>query len=103
VAVLLLGVALVTLHRARLREHKQRALELSRRVDEALGHIKVLRGMVPVCASCKKIRDDKGYWNQMETYLAEHSEMDFSHGICPDCVVKLYPDYAAAKAAGETA
>jgi len=52
--------------------------------------------MVPVCASCKKIRDDKGYWSQMETYIAQHSEVDFSHGICPDCVVKLYPDYAAA-------
>jgi len=53
--------------------------------------IKVLKGFLPICASCKKIRDDKGYWNQIESYLRDHSEVEFSHGICPDCVEKLYP------------
>jgi hypothetical protein len=54
--------------------------------------IKVLRGFLPICASCKKIRDDKGYWNQIESYIRDHSEAQFSHSICPDCVKKLYPD-----------
>ena len=44
-------------------------------------------------ASCKKIRDDKGYWNQIETYIRDHSEAEFSHGICPDCAKKLYPEF----------
>jgi hypothetical protein len=54
-----------------------------------------LRGLLPICASCKKIRDDKGYWNQMETYIEAHSEADFSHGVCPECMERLYPEYAA--------
>jgi hypothetical protein len=49
---------------------------------------------VPICASCKKIRDDKGYWNQVEKYVSEHSEAKFSHGICPECLKKLYPEFA---------
>ncbi len=55
--------------------------------------IKRLRGMLPICASCKKIRDDKGYWNQIESYIRDHSEVEFSHGICPECLKKLYPEY----------
>lgn len=54
--------------------------------------IKVLRGFLPICASCKKIRDDKGYWNQIESYIRDHSEAQFSHSICPDCAKKQYPD-----------
>ena len=54
--------------------------------------IKRLRGMLPICSSCKKIRDDKGYWNQIEVYIKEHSDAEFSHGICPDCIKKLYPN-----------
>ena len=51
-----------------------------------------LTGLLPICASCKKIRDDKGYWNQIETYISEHSKAMFSHGLCPDCMEKLYGD-----------
>jgi hypothetical protein len=58
----------------------------------ALANVKILRGLLPICASCKKIRDDRGYWNQLESYIHEHSEAEFSHGICPDCVRELYPD-----------
>ncbi len=58
----------------------------------ALEKVKVLSGFLPICASCKKIRDDKGYWNQIEVYIREHSEAEFSHSICPVCVKKLYPD-----------
>ena len=61
------------------------------KLQEALKKIKTLRGIIPICASCKKIRDDKGYWNRLESYIKEHSEANFSHGICPDCVKKLYP------------
>jgi len=63
------------------------------KLQEALNKIKTLRGIIPICASCKKIRDDKGFWNQVESYIKEHSEADFSHGICPDCAQKLYPGF----------
>ena len=53
--------------------------------------VKTLSGYLPICASCKKIRDDKGYWNQVEAYISEHAEVEFSHGLCPDCARKLYP------------
>lgn len=66
----------------------QRAAEL----QEALSKVKQLSGFLPICASCKKIRDDKGYWNQIESYISQHSEAEFTHGICPDCVKKLYSD-----------
>jgi hypothetical protein len=68
---------------------------LERRVREALADVKVLRGLIPICASCKKIRDDQGFWTRIEEYLTDHSEATLSHGICPDCVRKLYPDIAA--------
>ena len=58
----------------------------------AIAKIRTLSGLLPICASCKKIRDDKGYWNQIETFIRDHSEAEFSHGICPDCARKLYPD-----------
>ena len=58
---------------------------------EALKNIKTLRGLLPICASCKKIRDDKGYWNGLETYIHQHTEAEFTHGICPECMQKLYP------------
>ena len=57
----------------------------------AMNDIKTLRGIIPICSNCKKIRDDKGYWNQVETYIHEHSDVEFTHGICPECVKKLYP------------
>lgn len=61
-------------------------------LQEALARVKTLSGMLPICSSCKKIRDDKGYWRQIEVYVRDHSEADFSHGICPECSKKLYPD-----------
>jgi PAS domain S-box-containing protein len=60
---------------------------------DALSKVKTLSGFIPICASCKKIRDDKGYWNQIEIYVRDHSDAEFSHGICPDCMVKLYPEF----------
>jgi PAS domain S-box-containing protein len=67
---------------------------LIRELEDALAKVKTLRGLLPICASCKKIRDDKGYWTQVEVYLRNHSEARFTHGLCPECAKKLYPDYS---------
>lgn len=64
-------------------------------LEEALKQVKALSGLLPICASCKKIRDDQGYWNQIESYIHAHSEARFSHGICPDCLHELHPDEEA--------
>jgi hypothetical protein len=53
-----------------------------------------LSGLLPICASCKKIRDDKGYWQKLETFVHEHSNAEFSHSMCPDCMDRLYPDFS---------
>lgn len=63
-------------------------------LQDALANVKRLRGLLPICASCKKIRDDQGYWHQVEHYMRDHAEVEFSHGICPQCVAKLYPELA---------
>jgi PAS domain S-box-containing protein len=60
-------------------------------LQEALGRVKTLSGLLPICASCKKIRDDHGYWHQVEVYVGDHSNAEFTHGLCPDCGSKLYP------------
>lgn len=62
-------------------------------LQEALAKVKQLSGFLPICASCKKIRDDRGYWNQIESYIHDHSEAEFTHGLCPECARKLYPEY----------
>ena len=62
-------------------------------LKKALEEIKTLSGFLPICASCKKIRDDQGYWKQIESYISDHSEAEFSHGICPECAQKLYPEF----------
>ena len=59
---------------------------------DALANLKRLSGLLPICASCKKIRDDQGYWHQVENYMQDHAEVEFSHGICPECAAKLYPE-----------
>ena len=69
---------------------KQNAIE---ELEQALLDVKTLKGLLPICASCKKIRDDKGYWTQLEQYVTEHSSAEFTHGICPTCIDELYPEY----------
>jgi len=64
---------------------------LTTELKTALDHVEQLQGMLPICSACKKIRDDKGYWNRIESYISRHSKVKFSHGICPDCAKKLYP------------
>lgn len=66
--------------------------EKNEKLLKALEEIKTLSGLLPICASCKNIRDDKGYWNQIESYIREHTDAEFSHSICPECAKKLYPD-----------
>jgi CheY-like chemotaxis protein len=61
----------------------------------AIGEIRYLRGILPICMHCKKIRDDQGYWSRVEVYLRDHTDAEFSHGICPECVAKFYPADAA--------
>lgn len=66
--------------------------KLINNLQETLNEVKTLRGLIPICAWCKKIRDDKGFWNKVESYLKKHSEVNFTHRICPDCAQKHYPD-----------
>lgn len=75
----------------RVESERKRLIE---ELSQALAKVKTLSGLLPICASCKKIRDDKGYWQQVETFIKARSEADFSHGICPDCIEKLYPEFA---------
>ena len=66
-------------------------------IKNALEEVKALSGLLPICASCKNIRDDKGYWNKIEAYIGTHSEAEFTHSICPDCAKKLYPELYKSK------
>jgi hypothetical protein len=80
-----------------LSERKKTEEEKSNLIFElqnSLARVKKLGGLLPICSSCKKIRDDTGYWHQVEKYVRDHSEAEFSHSICPDCMRKLYPDFA---------
>ena len=71
----------------------------NRELSDALAHVKQLKGLLPICMFCKKIRNDENYWLQIEDYVAKHSEADFSHGICPECMEKQYPEYMKKKKA----
>lgn len=73
-----------------LRRSEEERERLIHELQEALANVRTLSGMLPICASCKKIRDDKGFWNQIETYIRAHSDAKFTHGICPECADKLY-------------
>ena len=67
---------------------------------QAFEQIKTLKGFIPICASCKNVRDDKGFWHQVESYIRDHSEAEFSHGICPECAIKLYPEFVKKRQQG---
>lgn len=89
--------------RQRIKELETQAIEMRREENErkdlvaklqhALAQMETLRGIVPICSSCKKIRDDNGFWYEIEPYIASHTQVEFSHSICPDCEEKLYPEY----------
>lgn len=88
-------ISLLELRRASswLVESNRKNLQLISELESALEEIKTLRGILPICANCKSIRDDGGYWEKIEVYFKQHSGVDFSHGICPNCLKELYPDY----------
>jgi len=89
---LLLGMGYI---RNRIKEKEKAEQERNRYVEElkhALNNVKQLSGLLPICSYCKKIRDDKGYWNQIDSYIRDHSEAEFSHGICQECAKEYFPD-----------
>ena len=85
----LIGVGIDISERVKTEKEKT---NLIKKLQETLSEVKKLSGLLPICASCKKIRDDKGYWNQIETYINKHTEAEFSHSICPTCAERLYPE-----------
>jgi hypothetical protein len=103
-SVVALDFSLVALAASRFARQKEQAnLNLEQtnaQLQEALDNVKALSGLLPICAHCKKIRDDQGYWQQIEAYLQEHTGADFTHGICPTCAQELYGDFLKAKRAG---
>ena len=78
-----------------LKQAEEEREKLHSKLQAAFDNIKTLKGLLPICANCKKIRDDKGYWNQIEAYIRDRSEAEFSHSICPGCAKKLYSDIAS--------
>jgi len=91
-SIIFLTALLLIINRNRLivKMHYDEMNEFNTELQLALKHVKKLQGLLPICASCKKIKDDKGYWNQIESYIVEHSEIQFSHGLCEECSEKLY-------------
>lgn len=92
------GISLFAVWATAILGMKRNTLEQQRNIilierEKALHELRILRGFLPICASCKKIRDDKGNWTQLEGYIIDHSEVEFTHSICPDCAEKLYPDF----------
>lgn len=79
-------------HRRAAERHAAERERLIGELEQALERVKRLHGLLPICASCKKIRDDRGYWQRLELYLREHADVEFSHSICPACATELYPD-----------
>lgn len=75
-----------------IKDQEEIIAERTAELQTALSEIKTLQGILPICSFCKKVRDDNGYWQQVDVYIKNHSDADFSHGICPECISKHYPD-----------
>jgi K+-sensing histidine kinase KdpD len=89
ISFLIIGYMLAQVHRLLIEERK-----ISKELQEALSQVKTLSGLLPICAWCKRIRDDKGYWQQIDEYVKTHSDVQFSHGLCKDCAAKIKEDEA---------
>jgi hypothetical protein len=87
----LAAVIILAVSRYRFMKINRSRLEVISELQSTLAEVKDLRGLLPICANCKNIRNDKGYWEQIETYIASHSSATFTHSLCPDCVKILYP------------
>jgi PAS domain S-box-containing protein len=88
------GAAVITRDITERKRQENERLKLIQDLRAALTRVHTLSGLLPICASCKKIRNDHGYWEQVETYIKNRSNADFTHGICPDCITRLYPEYS---------
>ncbi len=77
----------------KIKQAYQEKSNLISELQDALAQVKTLRGLLPICAWCKKIRDDQGYWTRIESYIKAHTDADFSHGICPACAAEKFPEY----------
>ncbi|MFH2057271.1 MAG: response regulator [Pseudomonadota bacterium] len=84
----------ITIQNSVLQKKNDDLKTLNKELNAALDRIKTLEGIIPICCVCKKIRDDKGYWEQIEQYISKHSKAAFSHGICPECMESQYPEFA---------
>jgi len=88
----LVSFLIITLALSDIKGHLARERRLSAQLREALDQVKELRGLLPICAGCKKIRNDQGYWEQIELYIRSHTHAEFTHSICPECARRLYPE-----------
>jgi len=88
-----IGSVIVIKDITEVKEAEEQREKLIDELQSALVQVKLLSGLLPICSSCKKIRDDKGYWNQIEGYIRDHSEAEFTHSICPECAKRLYPEF----------
>lgn len=85
----IVGICEDITERKRAEQDREKLIE---ELQEAVAKVRTLSGLLPICASCRKVRDDKGYWRQIESYIRTHTDADFSHGLCPECLDKLYGD-----------
>lgn len=92
------GASSVALGIARRKQEERERQRLIQELTEALARVKTLTGLLPICSSCKKIRDDEGYWQQLETYVTEHSQAEFTHSLCPECATRYFPELQPAPA-----
>ena len=91
---LMLAFAIYSFRRWRdVQASRDRLAQKNEELQAAFTEIKRLRGMIPICSSCKNIRDDSGYWHEVAAYISDHSDAEFTHSICPNCAQKLYPDF----------
>lgn len=90
ISIWALGIAGILFGYRLIKKEELRRIGIIVELEESIGEVKRLSGLLPICSHCKKIRDDKGYWNQIESYISDHSEAQFSHGICQECSDKLY-------------
>ncbi len=89
-------------HEVTERRYVQQANEeLIKELRNAMAEVRTLSGLLPICSSCKQVRDDQGYWSRLETYLSKHTDISFSHGLCKECAQKIYPDYCDRQPARE--
>ncbi len=89
-ALMMIGVSSIVPIFISIKQSEEVQKKLFEDLQASINNVKVLSGMLPICSSCKKIRDDQGYWTQIESYITDHSEAEFTHGICQDCVRKIY-------------